>query len=99
MPSRSEGWGGLLKAAQHPFRYSRSAPNEITSAARKSIRSLRVFEQTAPPSLREGTPPNLGGDCPPVLAKPGLHRIQYIQNLYRRHFAATVHSVLDTYGL
>ena len=34
------------------------------------------FEQTAPPSLREGTPPNLGGDwSTSFTAKPGLHRI------------------------
>ena len=37
----------------------------IRSASRPFIRcALRaIFEQTAPPSLREGTPPNLGGEC------------------------------------
>ena len=29
---------------------------------------LRDFEQTAPPSLREGTPPNLGGDWESITA-------------------------------
>ncbi len=42
----------------------RVAHRLIRSASRKSIRSLRIFEQTAPPSLREGTPPNLGGEWP-----------------------------------
>jgi hypothetical protein len=53
MPSRSEGWGGLFKDEQYRL---------IRSASRKSIRSLRVFEQTAPPSLRKGTPPDSGGE-------------------------------------
>ena len=78
MPSRSEDGGGLFKVAKRPFRYSRSAPIRIRSASRKFIRSaLRAnFEQTAPPSLREGSPPNLGGDwSTSVTAKPGLHRI------------------------
>ena len=48
-----------------------------------------IFEQTAPPSLREGTPPNLGGDwSTSVTAKPGLHRIHYIQTFTSRHSAA-----------
>ena len=78
MPSRSEGWGGLFKDEQYRL---------IRSASRKSIRSLRVFEQTAPPSLREGTPPNSGGDWSTVYTKPGLHRIHYIQTFTRRHSA------------
>ncbi len=48
------------------------------------MRSLRIFGQTAPPSLREGTPPNLGGDwATSITAKPGLHRIHYIQTFTR----------------
>ena len=56
MPSRSEAEAVCSK--------SRVAHRLITSASRKSIRSaLRAnFEQTAPPSLREGTPPDLGGE-------------------------------------
>ena len=43
----------------------REAHRLIRSASRPFIRcALRaIFEQTAPPSLREGTPPNLGGEC------------------------------------
>ena len=89
MPSRSEGWGGLFKVPRSVLMNFREAHRLIRSASRKSIRSLRVFEQTAPPSLREGTPPNLGGDwSTSVTAKPGLHRIHYIQTFTRRHFAA-----------
>src|SRR6476659_2036929 len=68
MPSRSEGRGGLFKArAQRAlYRYPRSAPIRTRSASRKFIwNALRAnFEQTAPPSLREGSPPDSGGDSP-----------------------------------
>jgi outer membrane protein TolC len=53
MHSRSESWGGLFKVEQYRL---------IRIASRASLRWLRDFEQTAPPSLREGTPPNLGGE-------------------------------------
>ena len=84
---------GLGRSVQSPAQRLlmnfREAHRLIRSASRKSIRSLRVFEQTAPPSLREGTPPNLGGDwSTSVTAKPGLHRIHYIQTFTRRHSAA-----------
>src|SRR6476646_11452841 len=90
MPSRSEGRGGLFKArAQRAlYRYPRSAPIRTRSASRKFIwNALRAnFEQTAPPSLREGSPPDSGGDSPiytscrkinfdkldPLVAKTGL---------------------------
>ena len=65
MPSRSEGWGGLFKVPRSGFLMNfREAHRSIMSASRKSIRyALRAaFEQTAPPSLREGTPPDSGGD-------------------------------------
>src|SRR6478609_3566676 len=83
MPSRSEAGAARsaspigrslnnlfkVRAQRAPYRHSRSAPIRKRSASRKSIRSaLRAdFEQTAPPSLREGSPPNLGGDWSPAL--------------------------------
>ncbi len=54
MPARSAGWGGLLKV--------RAQRSLQISAERTLLIGTIVFEQTAPPSLREATPPNLGGE-------------------------------------
>ena len=63
MPSRSGGWGGLFKVARSALLMDfREALLIDRCATRISERMLRGFEQTAPPSLREGTPPNLGGE-------------------------------------
>ncbi len=91
MPSRSEGRGGLFKVPRSGFLMNfREAHGSIMSASRKSIRyALRAaFEQTAPPSLREDTPPDSGGDWSTALQKPGLHRIPYFQTFTRRYSAA-----------
>ena len=63
MPSRSEA-GAVCSKSRSVLSDIREAHRLIRSASRPSIRcALRaIFEQTAPPSLREGTPPNLGGD-------------------------------------
>src|SRR6476620_5410359 len=99
MPSRSEGRGGLFKArAQRAlYRYPRSAPIRTRSASRKFIwNALRAnFGQTAPPSLREGSPPDSGGDSPiytssrkinfdkldPLVAKTGLQPTLVIRRI------------------
>jgi hypothetical protein len=61
--ARSADGGGLFTVAKHPYRCSRSAPYESVRFASVEKSALRAnFEQTAPPSRREGTPPNLGGD-------------------------------------
>ncbi len=57
-----------VRAQRVPCEYSRSAPIRTRGiASRKFIwNALRAnFEQTAPPSLREGSPPDSGGDFPP----------------------------------
>src|SRR5215831_13834203 len=69
MPSRSEGWGGLFKDEQYRL---------IRSASRMSVRNaLRAdFEQTAPPSLREGTPPDSGGEWGLFQTPVGQHALK-----------------------
>ena len=88
MPSRSEA-GAVCSKSRSLLSDIRETHQLIRSASRKSIRSLRVFEQTAPPSLREGTPPDSGGDWSTVTAKPGLHRIHYIQTFTSAHSPLT----------
>src|SRR3954452_20072879 len=57
---------GLGRSVQKPAKRllmnSAKRTELLRSASRISIRSLRGFEQTAPPSLREGTPPDSGGE-------------------------------------
>ena len=71
MPSRSEGWGGLFKDDQY-----RLIKVRFANIARSALRT--GFEQTAPPSLREGTPPNLGGEYVELrsFSNPRLHTLQ-----------------------
>ncbi len=90
MPSRSEGRGGLFKVPRSGFLMNfREAHRSIMSAPRKSLRyALRAaFEQTAPPSLREGTPPDSDGDWSAALHQ--LHRTHSIQTFSGRYFAAS----------
>ncbi len=89
MPSRSEGRGGAerepdrakpkylfkVRAQRVPCGYSRSAPIRTRIASRKFIwNALRAgFEQTAPPSLREGSPPDSGGEFSISTSLPKSH--------------------------
>ena len=80
MPSRSEA-GAVCSKSRSVLSDIREAHRFIRSASRISIRSLRIFAQTAPPSLREGTPPDLGGDWQTRFPSRPL-------TFTRRHFAA-----------
>ncbi len=67
MPSRSEGRGGAERKpdrAKPQTLFKDEQYRLIRSASRSSIGcALRAdFEQTAPPSLREVTPPDSGGE-------------------------------------
>ena len=92
MPSRSEGRGGLFKArAQRALcRYPRSAPIRTRSASRKFIwNALRAnFEQTAPPSLREGSPPDSGGDSPDLHILP-KNQLRQTRSACRQNWTTT----------
>ena len=100
MPSRSEA-GAVCSKSRSVLSDIREAHRLIRSASRPSIRcALRaIFEQTAPPSLREGTPPNLGGDWSTRLQP---NQVYIASTTFKPLQGATlrlpVHPVLDTYG-
>src|SRR5579862_2229112 len=54
MPSRSDGWGGLFKAAKPPYRCPRSVPIKRSA--------LRADSEQTTPAARVASPPNSGGE-------------------------------------
>ncbi len=76
MPARSAGWGGLFKVR------AKLAPHR--SAERTLLIGTIVFEQTAPPSLREATPPSLGGEW--LSSNPRLHTLPQLRKAALSNF-------------